>query len=88
MESEMLLAICLSISLAADVGKQTTYHVVNTFPFFLLMNPLFLSEKTIYNVTNRISYFLQKRKNYQGFSLAILATTKQLFYPTKYSFVR
>lgn len=85
MGSEMLLAICLSISWAADVGKQTTYHVVNTFSFFLSMNPLFLSEKPIYNVTNRISYSFKKEKKYQGlFSLAILATTEQLFYPTKY----
>lgn len=43
-ESEMLqTVISLSISLTADVGKQTMYDVVNTFLFFLYMNSLLIS---------------------------------------------
>lgn len=80
-ESEMLLVICLSISRAADVGKQTTHHVVNTFSFFPSMNLLFLSEKPISNVTNRISSFLPKKL--PGFQFSHFSD-KQIFYQTKY----
>ena len=46
--------ISLSISLAADVGKQTMYHVVNTF-LFLSLHELFVDiRKLIYKVTKRI----------------------------------
>ena len=85
MGSEMLLAICLSISWAADVGKQTTYHVVNTFSFFLWWS--LYSYRKNQSTTWQIGSVIpsKKKKKYQGlFSLAILATTEQLFYPTKY----